>query len=449
MARPIIQARDIGVIFNVGKENEAHGLKHVSLEIYPQEYVVIFGPSGCGKSTLLYVMAGLLTPSYGDMIVSGKNIAELDAQEKSRFRMRDIGMIFQSFYLIPTLSVLDNVGLSRIFEGENIKKRRHDTMRLLQRFQISEQSEKYPGQLSGGQQQRVAISRALINDPSIILADEPVGNLDSVSSENAMRIIKDLNEVDKKTIILVTHDPNHLKYADRIFKMSDGVIIDEVVQNDKRQQNEEELGDEEGVFRMNKDKVREVSEFEKTPAELRTLMRTFQGLSDAQGNVLLVPFKAKQLLAHLTNQFSERQLEVAQRQIKELLFETIDISDLREKLDMSYENGGAGWNRWRAEKVVRRIEDIMRCVKAFMINEEKGITTMQTHLVQAFSLKLTEDEMNRLYTILYMRVSSQLERDQLYRWLDLPFSKGGLSLRSSIAEKIAEEIEIIMLLKYS
>lgn len=444
MAQPVIQAKDIGVIFNAGKENEAHGLRHINFEIYPEEYIIIFGPSGCGKSTLLYTIAGLLTPSYGEMVVNNRDIGKLNGVEKSKFRMFDIGMVFQAFYLIPTLTVLDNVCLPRIFEGEGLKKRRSSAMRLLQRFQISEQADKYPGQLSGGQQQRVAISRSLINDPDIILADEPVGNLDSVSSENAMKTLSDLNAIDKKAVILVTHDPNHLQFADRIFKMSDGVIVDEVIQNDKRH-----LDNEEGAFRINKDKAKEITEFEKTPMELRILMRTFQGLSDAQGNVLLIPFKAKQLLAHLTNQYTERQLEVASRYFKELLFETIDTGTLMEKLDMSYDEGGAGLNRWKAEKIVRRAEDILRCVQAFSSGQEKGIRALQKHLIQAFSLDFTEEEINRLYTILRMRVINQLERDQLYRWLDLPFDKGGMALHRSTAEKIAEEVEMIMLLKYS
>lgn len=446
MAQPVIQVKDIGVIFNAGKENESHGLRHINLEIYPQEYIIFFGPSGCGKSTLLYSISGLLTPSYGEIVVNGKDIGKLGPQEKSEFRRHEIGMVFQAFYLIPTLTILDNVCLQRIFQGEGLKERRRDTMRLLQRFQISEQADKYPSQLSGGQQQRVAISRALVNDPGIILADEPVGNLDSVSSENAMRTLKDLNEVDKKTIILVTHDPSHLQYADRIFKMSDGQIIEEIVQNEKRQEKKE---GEEGVFRMNKDKAKEVTEFEKTPMELRILMRTFQGLSDAQGSVLLVPFKAKQLLAHLINEFTTRQREAAERYFKELLFETIDSKILLDKLDASYDDGGAGWNRWRAEKVVRRAEDILRCVGAFMEGEEKGLGALHTHLVQAFSLKLDEKQSNRLNTILRMRVINQLERDQLYRWLDLPFDKGGLALRSNVAERVAEEVEVVMLLKYS
>ena len=444
MPQPVIEVKDAGVIFNAGKENEAHGLRHINIEIYPQEYIIFFGPSGCGKSTLLYTISGLLTPSYGEVLVNGKNINAFNAREKSRFRMFDVGMVFQAFYLIPTLTVLDNVCLPRIFEGESAKKRRRDAMKLLQRFQISEQADKYPGQLSGGQQQRVAISRSLIGDPGIILADEPVGNLDSVSSENAMRTLKDLNDIDKKTIILVTHDPSHLQYADRIFKISDGAIVDIVVQNDKVHAEKDE-----GAFRINKDKAKEIAEFEKTPNELRILMRTFQGLSEAQSNVLLIPFKARELLAHLTNEFTQKQLEVGQRYFKEVLFEAIDTKTLLEKLDMPYDEGGAGWNRWKTEKVVRRLEDILRCTYAFMEGQEKGVRALHTHLVQAFGLKLDEEKSNRLRTILRMRVINQLEREQLYRWLDLPFDKGGLALRSNIAEKVAQEVEIVMLLKYS
>lgn len=442
MIKSSIHIKDIGVIFNAGKENETNGLRHINVEIYPEEYIIIFGPSGCGKSTLLYTMAGLLTPSYGEMMVNGRNIAHLNGREKAEFRRRDIGMVFQAFYLIPTLTVLDNVCLTRIFQGESAKERRRDAMKLLQRFQISEQADKYPGQLSGGQQQRVAFSRSLMNDPDIILADEPVGNLDSVSSENAMRILKDLNEINKKTIVLVTHDPNHLQYADRIFKMSDGEIIEEVIQKDKRP------AAAVGVYKIDKDKAVEVAELERTPRELRVLMRTFQGISNAQGNVLLVPFKAKQLLTHVSNNLTDRQREVAERYVKEFLFETIDKDVLKEKLHLPYEEGGAGWNQARSEKMVERMDAARRCAKSFAEGDERGIVNAHTHLIELFSLHLTEEQNNRLSTILRMRVNNQLEREQLYQLLDISFEKGGLALRRNVAEKVAEEIEVLMLLKY-
>lgn len=446
MQRPVIQANNIGVIFNPGKENELHGLRNVSLRIYPREYIIIFGPSGCGKSTLLYALSGLLTPSYGEVSIEGRNIFTLNPEEKAEFRMKHIGMVFQAFYLISTLSVADNVCLPRIFEGESSKKRYRDAMRILQRFKISEQADKYPGQLSGGQQQRVAIARSLINDPGIIFADEPVGNLDSVSSENAMRILKDLNTVDQKTVVLVTHDPKHLQYADRIFTMSDGQIVGETVQHEKR--TEEAVAEEEKVFSISEDKSREIAELEKTPRELRVLMRTFQGISDVQGNILMMPFKAKQLIGYLTSRFSDRKREVGERYVREFLTGSIDEKELLEKLDLSYEEGGSGWNRRSAEKIAKRLAAMTMCARAFAGGDDAGVLYLRDHLVKTFSLRLDESGLNRLSGILRMRVQGSLEREQLYRWFDIGFEKGGLALRPALAERLAEEVELIMLLKY-
>ncbi len=229
-----IEIENLSVIYNQGQSNEVRSLENVNLEIYPQEYVIIFGPSGCGKSTLLYSISGLQRPTYGTVKVDGQDINKISKKEQVEFHRRKIGMIFQAFYLIPSLNIIDNVCLPKIFTGDSQKERREAAMKLLHRFGIAEQADKFPSELSGGQKQRVAIARSLINNPDIILADEPVGNLDSKSSHNVMMILKELNEIDKKTIILVTHDPNHLAYGDKIVHMKDGKIIKvEIVEKKK------------------------------------------------------------------------------------------------------------------------------------------------------------------------------------------------------------------------
>jgi putative ABC transport system ATP-binding protein len=222
MSDPIIEVSQLRVIYNKGKSNEVRSLDGVDVKIYPQEYIIIFGPSGCGKSTLLYGISGLQAPTYGDIVVSGKNLRTMTKKQMTTFHQTATGMVFQAFYLISTLTVLDNVCLPKVFIGENLKDRREKGMQLLKRFGIVEQADKFPSQLSGGQKQRVAIARALMNDPEIILADEPVGNLDSESAENVLEIFKEINEIDKKTLIMVTHNPEHLHYADRIIHMKDG-----------------------------------------------------------------------------------------------------------------------------------------------------------------------------------------------------------------------------------
>jgi len=234
MVDPIIQVKNLKVIYNQGKTNEVRSLFDVSVKIYPKEYVIIYGPSGCGKSTLLYSMSGLQAPTEGEIAIEGKKLAEMTKKEKVTLHQTGIGMVFQAFYLIPSLTILDNVCLPKVFRGESKEKRKEEGATLLRRFNIIEQSDKFPSQLSGGQKQRVSIARSLVNNPQIIFADEPVGNLDSVSSENVMQIFKELNEIDKKTIVLVTHNAEHLHYADRIIYVKDGKVIREEVNKEKR-----------------------------------------------------------------------------------------------------------------------------------------------------------------------------------------------------------------------
>ena len=200
MDSPLIQTENLKVIYNRGKENEVRSLFDVSVKIYPKEYVIIYGPSGCGKSTLLYSMSGLQPPTEGDVIIKTKSISKMTKKEIVELHQVGIGMVFQAFYLIPSLDILENVCLPKVFRGESKNKRKEEGIKLLHRFGIVEQSKKFPSQLSGGQKQRVSIARSLINNPEVIFADEPVGNLDSESSENVMRILKELNEIDKKPL---------------------------------------------------------------------------------------------------------------------------------------------------------------------------------------------------------------------------------------------------------
>jgi len=234
MSDSTIRVQNLSVIYNQGKQNEVRSLQEADFTIYPGEYVIFFGPSGCGKSTLLYSVASLQSPTIGDVSVGEKSISMMTKKEKYAYRRMGVGMVFQAFYLISSMNVLDNVCLPRVFLNEDKRVRREAGRQLLRRFGIEGQADKYPGQLSGGQKQRVAIARALVNNPEFILADEPVGNLDSESAQTVLGILKELNERDKKTIILVTHDPNHLAYGDRIFHMKDGRVLREEIRKDKR-----------------------------------------------------------------------------------------------------------------------------------------------------------------------------------------------------------------------
>ena len=293
--KPSIEVRGLNMVYNQGKLNESKALTDINLKIYPQEYVIIYGPSGCGKSTLLYALAGFQKPTSGEVIFDGQDINQFNKKEKVEFHRRKIGMVFQSFFLISTLKILDNICLPKVFIGEGSGEREKRGKELLERFGIKEQVDKFPAELSGGQRQRVAITRALINNPDILIADEPVGNLDSKASFNVMSILRELNEKDKKTIILVTHDPNHLSFGNKVVHMSDGEIVkvEEVVER-----KEAVLKGEEEIL-VKKEMI---------APEIQMLMRSFQGFSPTQVGMLLIPFKAQEFLSHIFFNVPEEQI---------------------------------------------------------------------------------------------------------------------------------------------
>lgn len=435
MSEPIIKVDQLRVIYNKGQSNEVRSLDGVSVEIFPEEYIIIFGPSGCGKSTLLYGMSGLQAPTYGDVYVAGKNLAHVSKKEKVEFHQSSVGMVFQAFYLISTLTILDNVCLPRVFRGEDVKTRREIGMQLLERFGIAQQADKFPNQLSGGQKQRVAIARALVNNPGIIFADEPVGNLDSESAENVLEILKELNTVDKKTVIMVTHNAEHLRYADRIIHMKDGKKVSEEINHDKRPKEAIE--------------AEVLSTPEEITSELRILMRTFKNLSLQQVGVLLIPFKAKQLMTHVLSQLTEEQVSSAENLLKEFLFKNIDKVTLKGKLDVDISKGGAGWNSHRAKTFTDRIEEILEQARMLDAEPETGIMLFTDYLCNLFHLKLEQELLLRLRSFIKLRIENRIDRFGLQQRLDAPQALGGVGLYKSTAEHIVQEIELIMLLKYS
>jgi putative ABC transport system ATP-binding protein len=434
---PIIVIDKLRIIYNQGKPNEVRALEETNISIYPHEYVIIFGPSGCGKSTLLYSISGLQRATYGEVRIKGKAISEMTPEEDLHLHQKEIGMIFQAFYLIPSLNVLDNVCLPRVFCGEVPSVRRKDGFSLLRRFGIAEQGDKMPSNLSGGQKQRVAIARSLVNNPDIILADEPVGNLDSESAQNVLDLLKELNDIDKKTVIMVTHNPDHLVYADRVIHMKDGRVIKEQVFKEKRP-----IIKEKKMEDYLQDEPQENS-------ELKILMNSFKNLLPQQVDMLLIPFKAKQLLAHLLSELSEEQVSMAEAFLKELLFKNIDIKLFEQRLDLELDQGGAGWNKLRSATFAKRVESILEITQGLRTTVEEGTARLAQYLENFFRLKLNDEQRLRLQAALKLRLESTIGQIELSRKLDKSFVQGGVGLRRDTVEKMAREIEIIMLLKYS
>ena len=201
---------------------ETTALDNVNLEVGPGEFISVMGPSGCGKSTLLNLMGLLDAPSAGKVTIDGTAINGHKDRDLARLRNQRIGFIFQQFHLVPDLSVLDNVEIPLLYRRMTNKERRKAALAALDRVGLSSRTHHFPTQLSGGQQQRVAIARAVVGRPRILLADEPTGNLDSQMGDEIMGILEDLNQSDRTTIVMVTHDPRLAEKTDRIVRLFDG-----------------------------------------------------------------------------------------------------------------------------------------------------------------------------------------------------------------------------------
>lgn len=223
--RPIIIAcHNVQKTFYLG-ERAVPAIKRVSLTIRAGEFVGIMGPSGSGKSTLLHLLGGLDRATGGTIRVAGRRLEDLSSNELARFRRETIGFVFQTFYLVPSMTALDNVALPGVFAGMPRDAREERAWRLLRAMGLTHRADHRPGQLSGGQQQRVAIARALFNDPPIVLADEPTGALDSRTGRRVMGLLRHLCDRWGKTILVVTHDPVVAGHADRILNLQDGYLI--------------------------------------------------------------------------------------------------------------------------------------------------------------------------------------------------------------------------------
>ena len=209
-------------------EVETHALSEIHLDIQKGEYVAIAGPSGSGKSTLLAIMGLLDTPTHGKYLLNTKAVEDIGPSERARIRNREIGFIFQSFNLIGDLTVYENVELPLTYRGMSSAERKQRVHDSLERVGMSHRTKHYPAQLSGGQQQRVAVARALAGSPSILLADEPTGNLDSRNAESVMELLRELHR-DGATICTVTHDPRFARHAERTIHVFDGRIVEETL----------------------------------------------------------------------------------------------------------------------------------------------------------------------------------------------------------------------------
>jgi putative ABC transport system ATP-binding protein len=224
----LIQTQNLTKVYGSGA-TAVTALDHVNLLVQPGEFVAVMGPSGCGKSTLLHLLGGLDRPSQGEVLIDGQSLAGLPDNALTELRRKRIGFIFQFFNLIPVLDATENTALPLVLDNAKPAEARERAAQWLDRFGLSDRLHNRPDQLSGGQQQRVAVARALVAEPTLILADEPTGNLDTRASDEIAALLHQVSKQWGRTVLMVTHDPRIAAYADRIIFLKDGRIADETV----------------------------------------------------------------------------------------------------------------------------------------------------------------------------------------------------------------------------
>jgi putative ABC transport system ATP-binding protein len=222
---PILRTENLWKMYHAGKV-QVPALRGVNFDVLPGEFVAVMGPSGCGKSTLLYVIGGLAQATKGRVLVDGNDLAAMSDAERTRLRRHKVGFVFQRFNLLPTLDAFGNIAIAQHIHGDGFDPHRFEVVSGL--LGLNGRLRHRPAELSGGEQQRVAIARAIINEPKILLADEPTGNLDTKNSENVLGMLHRLNHELGQTIVMITHNPEAAAYCDRVVHMRDGIIVDGV-----------------------------------------------------------------------------------------------------------------------------------------------------------------------------------------------------------------------------
>ena len=220
---PILKTEGLWKLYRAGKV-EVPALRGVNFEVLPGESVAVMGPSGCGKSTLLYIVGGLAQATRGRVLVDGNDLSALSDAARTKLRRHKIGFVFQRFNLLPTLTAKGNIAIAQFLHGDGFDPHRFEVVTRM--LGLEGRLRHKPSELSGGEQQRVAIARAIINEPKILLADEPTGNLDSKNSETVLQMLRQLNKDLGQTVVMITHNPETVTYFDRVVHMRDGVIVD-------------------------------------------------------------------------------------------------------------------------------------------------------------------------------------------------------------------------------
>ncbi|HDH31197.1 MAG TPA: ABC transporter ATP-binding protein [Candidatus Wolfebacteria bacterium] len=419
--KPIIELKGVDFYYDKGKPSEVHALRDANLEIKPGEYISFFGPSGCGKSTILYIISGVEQPEKGKVIVNGQDLIDFSFKELAVYRQLGIGIIFQNFNLIPSIKNIENVALPMAFLGISPNIRKKKAMEIFERLGIADLANRYPYELSGGQQQRVGIARALANDPPIILADEPIGNLDSDNATKVLNLLKEFNLKDGKTIIMVTHEAWSLRDVGRIFYMRDGAITK--------------------VETRKPEKVKKINSsyyYKKLFPELPT-----------------IETRSKTLATLILRGYSQQEIKRLEYFLTQRFKNQIDKDLLRRVLDRPFKENGVGLWKQKAEKIAEYVEGVIKEEKELEILYKKleknpeeplyeEVQRIYSWLLEGCSFTLTPFQKERMNEAINERIRNIITAENFQKILDLAKDRGGVGLRIKTSLKIAEKLETIL-----
>ncbi len=430
----IIKLDHVEQWYDRGKESEVHALKDVTLEIEQGDYVAFFGPSGCGKTTLLYATSGIDRVTSGSVVIKGVDIAKFSNQELAIYRQTGIGIVFQQFNLVPSLTVLENVALPMAFVGVGQAKALEEAAKLTKRLGIEQYNNRYPSALSGGQQQRVGIARALANNPPIIIADEPLGNLDSVNAQNALKIFKELNEQDGRTIIMVTHEAWSLRDAKTIFHMKDGVIL--------------------SVERRTPDPNALATKLGETSAAADAEKLKEQLAREARSK------EAVDMMARILSNFFMRGHSIDEMQrfetlLKQRFAAAVDSAAFQSQLASSFEEGGVGMWKRKAERIAAYIEDMIAKQKDLdavitLLNEKPELSIqdevwhLRSWITQEYIGHLSPYKADVIDSLISDRIHRFIDAKQFLKVLHMPVKEFGAGIPLPSAERMSERLEIII-----
>ncbi len=431
MSEPIISFKDIEITYNLGKENEFKATRGATESIYPGEFIAFFGPSGCGKSTIMYSILGILEPSGGSLLVKGENPYSFSTEEMVRFQTKTIGIIYQAFFLINSISVVDNVALPQIFQGVAPAKREAWAKQILHRFGMAQYGHKYPDNLSGGQLQRVAVARAMVNNPDILLADEPTGNLDSVSTLQVMAALEKINSEFNKTVIIITHNAAQLSYAHRVFYFADGKLLRSVPNPEKKQ-----------IAKIDKQKI--------LVTEMERLSKIYPYITPSE-------LKVKSIINYLTQDFDFDQILRLEKYTQLAVERKMAKKEYTRILMKDFRKDGVGADPERAKmmsekvyKILSQAEDVTRFRRRFADNnffnrEDKLVSRLAKYVMDEYDKKMTLVQRRRVKELIYNRISGLISKEEFIKGLGVDLSEGGVGFDRKVVKKLTLYYEKLLI----